>query len=87
MAEGKDNWKSNEVERFIWERLCKTASGRFNFAPLLQDQEKKSPSGPEFAEAIDRMKVQEYVTDSRPDLQHYWVKLTDSGEKKCKKMF
>lgn len=83
MVKEKAGWEDVRVKNFIWEHLCKSDSVRVNFAPILLDGGRKVPSGQKFAKAIDRMKSQGYVTDSRPDFQHYWIELTESGEKKC----
>lgn len=83
MVKEKAGWEDVKVKNFIWENLCKSDSARVNFAPILLDRDREVPSGQKFANAIDRMKDQGYVTDSRPDLQHYWIELTESGEKKC----
>lgn len=83
MVKEKASWEVAGVKGFIWERICKSENGRVDFAPILLDEEREVPSGPKFAKAIDEMKDQGYVTDSRPDFQHYWIEPTKSGERKC----
>ncbi|MEF8725439.1 MAG: hypothetical protein V5A79_05110 [Candidatus Bipolaricaulota bacterium] len=84
MTKENGEWELDEVKKFIWNHLCKSEEGRFDFAPLLIDEGKKAPSGQEFARVIDWMKDNGYVTDSRPDYQHYWVELKENGSTKCK---
>lgn len=80
-----NNWEVVEVKDFIWRRLCQSETGRFDFAPLLFDLKRKSPGSPKFAETVDQLKKQGYLTVNRPNYGHYWLTLNPSGKAKCEK--
>lgn len=84
MVKKNGEWETKEVKNFIWEHLCKSENGRFDFAPLLLDEDEKAPNGPKFAETVDWMKDHGYIIDRRPDYQHYWIELKGDGRIKCK---
>ncbi len=81
----KDGWKEEEVRKFIWERICKSEDGQYDFDHLLKDEDKEAPPGPKFAKTIEELKEKGLVSDSRPDYSHYLVKLTEDGGQKCEK--
>lgn len=83
MSKKNGDWEVVEVKNFIWKRLCKSETGRFDFAPLLLDHKRETPSSPKFAEIVGQMKEQGYLTDNRPNYGHYWLKLKASGKSKC----
>jgi hypothetical protein len=79
----KDGWEDKEVREFIWERICKSEDGKYDFAPLLKNEDTEAPPGPKFAETIEQLKEKGLVSDSRPNYDYYWVKLTEQGGQKC----
>lgn len=83
MSKENGDWEVEEIEDFIWKHLCKSETGRVDFAPLLLNQKRKSPGSPKFGETVDQMKKQGYLTDNRPNYGHYWLKLKSSGKTKC----
>lgn len=86
MSKKNGEWEVVEVKHLIWKRLCKSETGRFDFAPLLLDAKRDSPGSPKFAETVDQMKEQGYITDNRPNYGHYWLKLKVAGKSKCEEV-
>ncbi|MFB6290922.1 MAG: hypothetical protein ABEJ25_04250 [Candidatus Bipolaricaulia bacterium] len=84
MTRESKKWEIVEVKNLIWKKLCRSKNGKVDFAPLLFDVKKGTPSSPTFTKTVDLMKRQGYVTDDRPNYGHYWVELKRNGQKKCK---
>lgn len=83
MSDKDGNWEEVEIKDFIWEHLCKSDNGRFDFAPLLFDVHREAPSGPELTKTVYKMEREGYVTDNRPNYGHFWVELESSEKDKC----
>ena len=83
MVRKNGNWEDDDVRDFIWQHLCNSKVGRFDFAPLLFNLDRETPGSPRFSKILAQMEEKDYVTDKRRDYGHYRVKLKGSGKRKC----